>query len=74
MERRLKFWALRLGGTTQRPHFVAGEKWVPPAYGPVTVTVTVFEVTMLVPLMYCATIVDGPGVVKDVTHIGVTPF
>jgi hypothetical protein len=29
---------------------------------------------MLVPLMYCATIVDGPAVVKDVTHIGVTPF
>lgn len=42
-------------------------------YG-VTVTVTVFEVMVLVPLMYCATIVVGPAVVKDCTHIGVTPF
>lgn len=71
MERRLKFWACRLERQLKDPTSYCREVSTS-AYW--TVTVTVFEVTMLVPLMYCATIVVGPATAKDVTHIGVTPF
>jgi len=44
-----------------------------PAY--CTVTVTEFEVIVVVPLTYCAKTVVGPVMVEfDCTHMGVTPF
>jgi len=42
-------------------------------YG-VTVTATVFDVMVLVPLMYCAMIVVWPGVAEASGHIGSWPF
>jgi len=43
-----------------------------PAY--CTVTVTEFEVIVVVPLTYCANTVVGPVAVEDCTHIGSIPF
>lgn len=42
-------------------------------YGP-TVTFTVFELMVVLPLMYCAKIVVVPACVDDCTHIGAWPF
>jgi hypothetical protein len=85
-ERRLKFWACRLGGTTHRPHFSQRMRemvprfdpppWTrvqPAAYWP-TETFTEFEVMILVPLVYCAKIVVVPAEAVDCGHIGFSPF
>jgi hypothetical protein len=38
------------------------------------VTVTEFDVMVLVPLMYCAKMVVVPAVAEDSGHIGSSPF
>src|ERR1700722_8901532 len=80
VERRLKFWACRLGKEKSKTPLLAKNArngpqiWASPPPHWVTLTVTVFELMILVPLVYCATIVVWPVAAKDVTHMGFTPF